>query len=361
MALLPPAKAVSRSKITDWFELTALISKKGVASSNDLANLLELEADGEDHGTEIDPVTGEALEREILDSATTALLESVHSEIEYRIKICGDYYPFELEHDIGAASLDGRFRLRNRLGDVSPDNKYIFYVLALLETGLRDQVIAVKDTNTTNHNLGLLFQIASCAAMGGYLRGDIVWFGFPRPDNTAFLPALTAAFKRFGCHAVLASIPAGYPANNKDAGIDILAWIDFGDGRGARTMLFGQVASGYDWSHKTLNGFIPKFLNWFTPPSPAHIKPAILIPFPIHHHVVESTEHSWEDQANGRMLYESSDFGVIFDRFRVAKFAAIALAMPAEAKAKIDGMDHLDKVSGWIKELMGELAVEGAA
>lgn len=361
MGLLPPAKTLSRSKLTDWLELTALLSKKGVAGSRELASLLELESDGDDHGTESDPVTGEALEREIVDSASGQIMESVHSEIEYRVKVSGGYYPFELEHDVGDASLEGRFRLRSRLGDIVPNNKYLFYLLGLLETGLRDQIIAVKDTNTTNHNLGLLFQIASCAAMGGYLNGDVVWFGFPRPDKNAFLPALTNAFNRFGCHSVLTRIPAGYPAATKDAGVDILGWIDFGDGRGARTLLFGQVASGYDWTNKTLLGFIPKFLNWFLPPGPAHIKPAILIPFPIHHHVEENDGHTWEEHANGWMLYQASDFGVIFDRFRVAKFAAMAAALPDEARARIDGLDQIANVSGWINELMDELLLEAAA
>ena len=360
MGLLPPAKARNRSHWTDWLEMFALISEHGIARSTDLKKVLELQSDDDDHGVEIDPVTGEALEKEILEDKASELLEKVHEELVYRQKLCGEAYPFQIEYD-EVATFGGGFKLKSRLGDVAVDNGYIFYVLALLETALRDQVITVADVNTSNHRLGLLFQTASCLAVGGYMNGPTIWFGFPRPDKTAFLPALKAAMERYGAHKVVSSIPPGFPAALKDGGIDIIAWLDFGDGRGARTVVFGQVASGYDWEGKTLLGFLPKFMNWFLPPQPAHVKPALLIPFPMHHQLEEDEQVAWEEQANGFLLYQSSDFGVIFDRFRVAKFAAKAIGMTTEQKSQIDGIDGLADVTDWLNALLSELKEKKAA
>ncbi|TIR28757.1 MAG: hypothetical protein E5X07_15940 [Mesorhizobium sp.] len=359
--LLPPTKAQNRSHWTDWFEISALLSSEGTAHSHGLRKQQRLLSDEDDHGILTDPVTGEALEAEILDEKTDKLVEQVYEEITLRIKLCGDAYPFELHYPEEGAVFSGQFTLRSRAGAITADNHFVFYILALLETGLRDQIIAVADVNTSNHRLGLLFQIASCLAVGGYLRGHSVWFGFPRPEKTAFLPALRSAMTRFGSHKVVEAIPPGFPAALKDGGIDIIAWLDFYDGRGARSVLFAQVASGYDWEGKTLQGFLPKFMNWFMPPAPAPVKPALLIPFPFHHDIADDDDAPWAERANGWLLYQSSDFGVIFDRFRVARCAAVAMAMSPEDRARIDGADQVGAIADWLSELVDEIKEKKAA
>lgn len=361
MPLLPPTRARNRSKLADWMELSALISPTGAVHSNEIRRLIESDSDGDDHGTDVDPSTGEALDREILDHGPIDVIERLHEELEYRARVCGECYPFALEYSDGPAGFDGTFRLRCLINEPIPTSHHTFYTLCLLETGIRDQIVAVSDVNVTNHRLGLLFQVASCLALGGYFRGHIVWFGFPRPDANAFLPALRSVFERYGSHTVLDRIPAGYPRDLKDGGIDIIAWIDFEDGRGAKSVIYGQVASGYDWPHKTLLGFIAKFQNWFLPPAIAHASPAILIPFPIHHGLEENDERHWETEAQQSMLYHSSDFGVIFDRFRVARFAARACVLPEVEQARIDGFAQLDSITEWIGDVLGQLAPSEAA
>lgn len=356
MPLLPPVRARNRSQLADWVELSALIASTGSIHSNDVRRLIEADSDGEDHGTEFDAETGEPLDREILDSASNDAIERLHEELEYRARVSGESYPFAIEYSNGAASYDGSFRLRCLIVTPTPNNDHIFYILCLLESGVRDKIIAVSDAETTHYRLGLLFQAASCIALGGYLRGRIVWFGFPRPEGNAFLPALKAVFEEFGSHTVLSRIPPGYPEDLKDAGIDIIAWLDFGDGRGARNLIFGQVASGYDWPTKTLLGFIPKFQSWFLPPAPAHASPAILIPFPIHHTMNEDGDDLWERCAHVRMLYQASDFGVIFDRFRVARFAARACQLSQGERDQIDGFAELGTIEGWVATVLGELS-----
>jgi hypothetical protein len=279
----------------------------------------------------------------------------LHEELQYRSKLCGASYPFVLGYEEGNATFAGAFRLSSRFAEFDVSKHHIFYVLCLLETGIRDKIIAANNVSITHHRLGLLFQVASCLALGCYLRGETIWFGFPRTDHSAFLPALKNAFQRYGSHTILNTIPPGFPPDLQDGGIDIIAWIDFGDGRGSKTIVFGQAASGYDWSKKTLLGFMAKFANWFEPPAPAHVKPAILIPFPIHHHLEEKQDRIWEDEASGTMLYHSSDFGVIFDRFRVATFAGKAFDLPSDTKSKIDGFDQLESVKIWVSDLLMEL------
>jgi hypothetical protein len=309
-----------------------------------------------------DPATGEIIEREILEPDSDDAITRTYEEIEYRHRLCGDAYPFEVEYDDRGNLYSGYYRIMRKFEhEVRRNEPYIFYLLGLLETGIRDGLVSVQRSDTTHHELGRLFQIAACLAMGGYLRGDVVWFGFPRPERDAFLPALKRAFLRIGSHKVLEKAPAGYPQHLKDAGVDILGWLDFADGRGSRMLVFGQVASGYDWSHKTLLGCLPKFCNWFMPPPPAHIKPALLIPFPIHHQLEESSEEAWTDQAEGAVLYQASDFGVIFDRFRVARFAARACAFPEEERARIDGFGEVAGLIEWLNGILRELREEEGA
>ena len=361
MVLLPPSRVRNRSGLADWVEIRALTSPRGFITSNEIYRLINSDSDGDDHGTEFDSVTGEALETEIIESKADGEIERLYKELQYRSDLCGQNYPFSVIGDEGEKSFAGAFRVVSHFNEPSAGNKYTFYILGLLETGVRDKIVSPKNIVTTHHHLGLLFQVASCLALGCYLRGDTVWFGFPRPDHTSFLPALTKAFARYGCHTIPSSVPPGFPTNLKDAGIDIIAWINFGDSRGASTIVCGQVASGNDWSTKTLLGFMAKFANWFTPPALAHLTPAILIPFPIHHSLEENKEKVWEDEANGKMLYDSSEFGVIFDRFRIAKFAAAAFDLPEEVKSKIDGFDQIEMVTAWIAEILSELQLGEAA
>lgn len=354
MPLLPPTRRRNRSLLADWLELTALLSPLGFASSADLRKLFKQDSDGDDHGTIIDPSTGEALDLEILDDGAEQVLANVCEELSYRASLCDACYPFTLTFPEGESGLGGSFRVTCHVKDIAEIGAHTFYVLCLLETGVRDNLVAPDAATITSHRLGLLFQIVSCLAMGGYLKGDVVWFGFPRPDHAAFLPALTAAFKRFGAYEVLDRVPPGYPADLKDAGIDIIGWIDFGDARGAKNIVFGQAASGYDWSRKTLLGYMAKLQNWFFPPPPAHPRPALLIPMPIYHEQSE-TDEFWQIQANGVMLYQAMDFGIIFDRFRVAKFAFHALSFGEIERGRIDGFSELHQITEWISELISEL------
>jgi hypothetical protein len=292
------------------------------------------------------------VEREIIESNLEESLSNVYEELEYRKRLCGDQYPFSISI---SDPHSGHFQLESKFSGFSNTSPHMFYVLGLLETMIRDKMLSVVDSNTSHHQLGLMFQVASCLALGGYLKGHVIWFGFPRPDRTAFLPGLKAAFQRYGVHEVLDKLPGGYPAHLKDAGIDILGWLDFDDARGARVLVIAQVASGKDWSEKTLGGYIPRFLNWFMPPAPAHSKPAILIPFPIHHNMDENHRESWETRARACMLYDASDFGVIFDRFRVARFATLALSLSEAERSRIDGFSRLADLIGWLTMLLAEV------
>lgn len=343
--------------MADWMELTALVNAGNAVHSSEVARLLRAESDGDDHGIEIDSATGETLEAEILETNTSVQLERLHDELAYRSSLCEETYPFTIEY-ADAGGFGGSFSIRSVF---KGEQKYAFYVLGLLETGIRDKVVALRDVNASHHTLGKLFQVASCLAVGGYLRGETVWFGFPRPSHDDFLPALRSAFARFGTYQVLDHVPPGFPTSLKDAGIDIIAWLDFGDQRGARMMLYGQVASGYDWEYKTLQGHMLRFRNWFQPPAPEHVKSALLIPFPIHHQLDEPANSSWQQSALNHLHYQASDFGVIFDRFRVAKFAARSLSLSEEERNRIDGFDAVEEVSSWIDNVLRELAQSEAA
>jgi hypothetical protein len=243
MPLLPPTRVQgqNRSRLADWLELSALVAFSGSVSSTSLRKLIGANSDSDDHGQMTDPATGEIIEREILEPDSDDAISRTYEEIEYRYRLCGDAYPFEVEYDDGGNVYGGYYRLKRKFeSEVKATDPYIFYLLGLLETGIRDGLVSVQRPATTHYELGRLFQIAACLAMGGYLRGDIVWFGFPRLERDAFLPALTRAFQRIGSHKVLEKVPPGYPQHLKDAGVDILGWLDFADGRGSECLFSGK-------------------------------------------------------------------------------------------------------------------------
>jgi hypothetical protein len=72
MPLLPPSRAKNRSRLADWVELLALTTPRRFVTSNQVERLIEVESDGDDHGTETDAITGEAIEKEILSTQSTA-------------------------------------------------------------------------------------------------------------------------------------------------------------------------------------------------------------------------------------------------------------------------------------------------
>jgi len=129
----------------------------------------------------------------------------------------------------------------------------------------------------------------------------------------------------------VAARPLFASGQQKDAGIDVIAWRDFRDGRPSKPLMLAQAASGRNWKDKSVkNDIAPFMMAWFTRQPAQHILPAMLIPFPMHHEFESKADASFDEVAAECIWRLEMHFGLILDRFRIVETAAERLA---ESKA----------------------------
>jgi hypothetical protein len=195
-------------------------------------------------------------------------------------------------------------------------------------------------------------------AAGGYIKGEVASFGFPRAKGTDFLPALREVYGRFGYPRVIETMPESYPQSPKDGGIDVIAWRNHPDRLPGKLYLIGQCASGGNWQDKSVRSYIDSFhARWFVQPPTRHALPAMFIPFTLHYEISEVDGKVFGDLIKERFWYEEPQFGIIFDRLRIAHYAYIcSLNDPCEG-AKVDGMDRFNLVQDWLKSILKQLTL----
>ena len=333
----------TRSRLADWIELQSLIKSRQVATRADFLSLCDL-LDDNGRSFEIDPVTGEELETEILEDELSESAEEVLDELDFRAVVLNGYYPFKLEvrgHDWSLSPV-------SETGDPQIDAARLSYVFCLLTSAVRDGILPRDDSVALSGAIPDLFQAISAKAAGGVLGGEVVSFGWPRSDGSAFRQALEEACKRLRLGKPHDAAPLWSKGQEKDAGIDVIAWRDFADERPGKLVLFGQVASGNDWSNKTIENAIPRFFGWFAVPPTAHYIPAIFIPFPQHHDCTGRNNEPFERVATAEAWLREQQFGLVIDRLRLVGATAQAPSCPQEtAEESVTGT-----LSEWISDAL---------
>lgn len=347
MAINNPLPRDTRSRLADWVEVLSLVSSRGVATQADYLKLHDfLEADS--HFIEVDDETGDMLETEILGEELSELSGDVLDELEYRANVLSDYYPFEVDkRDRG-----WRVRIAHEICDPQMSIAQSFYLFCLLICAVRDGRIECVDA--LKHQMSRLFQKISAEAAAELLGGEVVSFGWPRPEGTAFQPALHCVSRQLGLGDPLDKVPLWSNGQEKDAGIDVIAWREFADKRPGKLVLLGQVASGLNWTEKTVKADTPRFLSWFSRRPTEHFIPAIFIPFPQHHDCTGRDGHSFEDVANDEAWLREQEFGLVIDRMRIVGAAAKRFDVYREAGEE----PVLTTVNDWIKEMLVAAKVE---
>jgi hypothetical protein len=350
MPLLSPAVQNSTAVLADWLELNALLAGAQGVGRSAIEAVYRVTSEESEVRRQEDSA-GVREDGEISEASRDELVLSIVAEIEWRQRALKQAYPFKLTKKSGRWG--GTWRLEGPSSITSRANAP--YLICLMIVGLRRGMVSVTDRNLiTNHKLGILFQVCACIAIGGYFSAEVASFGWPRSTGDSFFPALKKAWDRIGFYKIVEAYPAGAPDHLKDGGLDLIAWKNFSDNRlAARLILFGQVASGDNWSDKSArlpsDTFVGSFFNGYAPK--AWIT-ATIIPFVAHEDMSE--EGSLEDQVTGKMAFHEQAHGLLLDRIRVASGAFEALQSGVSA-GSIEGLDRLDELTEWLDRLVVDI------
>jgi hypothetical protein len=338
MPVSSPLPTDTRSRVADWLEVTSLASPRNVATRSDLLGLYDL-LDEDGHALERDEVSGEYLEVEILEDSRAESADVVLEELTYRASVLGDFYPFKIE----LRGQNWRLVLSPEVADTENQAARACYTFCLLTSAIRDRCIQGIGVVSLERTLPNHFQAIAAEAAAGVLGGDVVSFGWPRPAGTGFLPALHDMARRLRIGTPRETAPLWSNNREKDAGIDVIAWRDFSDVRPGKLVLFGQVASGNNWTEKSVKSDTPRFLSWFSEHPTKHYIPAIFIPFPQHHACAGRYNAGFEAVAQAEAWLREQEFGLVVDRLRIVGVAAKRLIAQIDA----GGRETLDAVGGW--------------
>ena len=316
MAIDPAPLSVTDSveDLADWLEIRTFRDRDGNCSHVELLRALQMSGttdalDEEDEADAAHESEGEPYE---------AAVESAFTEIEDRFNACGaedGMYPFALEADYIALAKDTR-------------NSVYTFLLLLSRYGHKAGSKPAKDGTK-------LFEEACAKSAEEYLGGAHIAikscvFGFPR---RGLPPGFKAALQKLCDELQEGDGPRNRPnsRNQKDAGLDIVAWRNFDDARPGKLITFGQCATGRNWNEK-LSDLQP--LNWcdlWMRDRPA-VPPVRM--FFVPHRV---SQKDW--------LPSSFNGGILFDRCRIARHSSL-IETPLRKQLASWSKDVLSKIGG---------------
>lgn len=341
-----PDLAETRSRLADWLELRALFSEHG-AGDADLRSIARLTSD--DHrDREVDEV-GDIVEEEILDQGVEDTLSRVAEEIAHREASYGVDYPFNI-----AKPFHVELKPMNELSEANWT-----YLFLLLLSGQRDKALPSSPRLDALIRSGrVLFHVCASIGVAGLLRnGRTVWFGFPRPDGTSFLNALTSVCEKLGFGKAKTAVPPGLPVQAQDDGIDVIGWRPYRDGRPGGLLVLCQAATGDNWDGKSVLPMVGTFRSWFDREPYSKATGSIALPFPAHHEVIEDVTAGFDAAVHGALHRTQNKHGVIIDRCRIVE--AVPDILQDQHREHVGGIEKLPELERWVRDAIS--AVKDAA
>jgi len=277
-------------RLGDWLELEALVAKDRNSSYGDLERVLRrLDV--------FELRTDEDIECKIAEVA---------DELRRRAYAAGSAYPFIIDGSVISAQAYRR--------------KFFPYLFCLCLSYFGDQRKANKRIFAQR-----LFEDLSSIAAGNYVSGEAIRFAWPRRG-------ISRSFESAVNHFCAECIGEGQGFRqqpilcSKDSRLDVVAWRDFPDKLPGKLLLFGACSSGNDWIEKLCELNPDSFCRKWMAEQPISLVRAFFVPHRIDHL---------------RWKHRSWDAGIIFDRCRIAFWAANGP----------NAIDHTE-FFGWIKSVL---------
>ena len=263
-------------KAADWLEAQAIYSGRGFVHKNDIVGAALGVGDLDEREDQSDHEFGPPPDDRSL--AGTRLADNTETEIQRRLGLCGDAYPFDFAR--------GRLRWREPKKWDDP------YVICLL--------LSDRQTYRQGDDSGKVFEHLTTVALRSLLNGCAVRFGSPRDTMPT---SITDALREL---AILTSskVKDAWPVLNtdKDMGLDVVGWTSFTDEHNNLLQVYAQCATGEGWlEEKSGEPNIKMWsdiLFWGLDPIPA-----LAVPY------VAERDGMWQRRMAGRLL---------LDRLRIA-------------------------------------------
>jgi len=340
MSLSAPSHEDHPTVLADWIELKALSSEYGRAEISLIRSIIDI---SQDH---------EAEDIGDYDAFEDAIVARVAAEFSARQKIIGEAYPFVISDGGSVLKLRDEVQLGGTV--------YLFCLIMSHAAGTTILPRTVLDGLVDKARD--LFQICATLCAAGWCDGPAISFGWPRPDRTKFSEKLAQVFELFGDGKPRAVPPPAAPQHIKDGGIDVIAWRHVPDRMPGTLYMLGQVASGQNWKEKSVLTDIRVFHEmWFEirPASPC--SGAMFIPFCIDAPPEESGEFTEQERLFDKMRWLTTEFGILFYRYRVAHYAARAQQLCDRSISPIERIDDVPLIQAWIRECRNRLMKATAA
>lgn len=347
MPIKTPTFKAKPAELADWVEVRTLAAPDGAFRISRLKRFWDTHREREESDPEGLMGREKDTDEDGVDGADDdVFMDAIADELSDRENALGKEYPFEFQGT--------RFCLKKT---AAISNGGYCYLFCLLLTNCKEgDIFDGTWLPDVNHVVRDLFQVCSTLAAAGEVQGSAISFGWPRPiDNPPFLEKLKVVYEALGEGTCVASPRPGVSPSVKDAEIDLIAWRPRSDHAAGKEYLLGQVASGDNWTFKSIKGGpIDAFhRDWFTHPPVSQPSPSIFIP-----HAVPPVG---EGNRRDRIDSITAMYGRIFDRlilpFVLSK--GIALADGDSGHLIIERRNEFPLVVTWVNSQVAALRAIG--
>ena len=279
------------------------------------------------------------------DAEEDDIILKAQDEIIRRFKIVGPPYPFRIDESGQALCFTPPV---TKAGSV-----YLFclFLSHAFDRSIIPKKLAPKVTSKERR----LFQACSTVAAGGFLQGPAISFGWPRPDNSAFLVALQKTYTLFGDGTPHHTAPAAASKAIKDGGIDIVAWRRAADQLPGTFYMIAQVASGADWDQKSVMPDRRHFHSyWFLRQPGSPVIDAMFMPFDLEPNSRDEST-PYETVLVDYMQSITTKFGLLFYRHRLTRYFSDGLRLINEGEVNIEGHLEAMGVTRWVDKHLRRL------